>query len=91
MEEGTIFNKTLEENKIKLKSGDVLLFFTDGVVEARNEENEEFQEDRLGKSIASLAGLDATGIKSGLVKEIDKFVGAQDRHDDLTFIILKSE
>lgn len=88
---GAIFNRTLVEKKLRLKSGDVLLFFTDGVIEARNEQNEEFQENRLAQALAAVAGHSASEIKSGLVNNIDHFVGRQNRHDDLSFIILKAE
>ncbi len=91
LNEGEIFNKTLQEKRIKLKTGDVLLLFTDGVVEARNLANEEFQEQRLQESLNSLVDLSASEIKTGLVTAIDQFVGDQDRHDDLTFLVLKVE
>ena len=88
---GIIFDKTLEEESIRMKSGDVLLFFTDGVVEARNIENEEFQEDRLRYALEKKVNESATIIKKELVSTIDEFVGAQNRHDDLTFVVLKAE
>ena len=41
IDKGTVFRRVLKEMEIQLESGDVLLFYTDGVNEAENAKGEE--------------------------------------------------
>ena len=91
LDEGPLFAKTIKERTIKLKKGDVLLLYTDGVTEARNMEDEEFDEKRLGESLVQLRNLSASEIREQLVERVDSFIGEQQRHDDLTFVVMKVE
>jgi serine phosphatase RsbU (regulator of sigma subunit) len=90
LEFGKKFDDILAEQKIKLKTGDMLLLYTDGVVEARNSEQREFDQERLRTVAAKLAPLSARQIKDALVNEIRTFVGQARAHDDLTFVVLKA-
>ncbi|NIR48875.1 SpoIIE family protein phosphatase [candidate division KSB1 bacterium] len=89
LEPGPKFNHTLTEQKIKVRSGDVIVLYTDGVVEARNSENREFEQERLKHMVSQNAHLSASQIKEVLINEIRKFVGRTRSHDDLTFVVLK--
>lgn len=86
---GTIFNNLIEEKELALNMGDVLLFFTDGMIEAMNHQREEFEESRLLTVFPKMLQLDARGIKNHLVAEVDRFVDGARRHDDLTLIVAK--
>ncbi len=90
LEFGKKFEDILTEQKIKIKSGEVLLFYTDGVIEARNSEQKEFDQERLRTVAAKTASLSARQIKDALVNEIRAFVGQARAHDDLTFVVLKA-
>ncbi|MFQ5824923.1 MAG: SpoIIE family protein phosphatase [bacterium] len=89
LDKGSKFREVISEQKIKLKSGDVLIFYTDGVTEARNSSKMEFEEERLRKLVSENSHLSSTQIKGLLVKEIKKFVGHEKSHDDLTFVVIK--
>lgn len=47
-------------NESELEPGDLVLFFTDGIVEARSAEGEEFGRDRLGDLLARAAAAEQT-------------------------------
>jgi len=81
----------MTEQKIQLHSGDLLIFYTDGVTEAMNSKRIEFGEDRLRDLLANNFELSATDMKKLLVNELTKFVGQPNRHDDLTLVVLKME
>ena len=85
------FSEGMTEQKIQLHSGDLLIFYTDGVTEAMNSKRIEFGEDRLRDLLANNFELSATDMKKLLVKELTKFVGQPNRHDDLTLVVLKME
>jgi phosphoserine phosphatase RsbU/P len=77
-----------------LKPGDLLVIFTDGVVEAENEAGEEYGEGRLlnliGSSVTA-AGESAATTLNRLMTSVDTFVGATRQHDDITCLILRSQ
>jgi sigma-B regulation protein RsbU (phosphoserine phosphatase) len=78
-----------EDSAIDLKSGDVLLAFTDGVTEARNPSDEEFGEQRLKSLLREAAGLSASGISLAIWEELKNWIQDAEQHDDLTFVIVK--
>ncbi len=47
LDKGPIFNKVTQKETLSLSTGDVLLFYTDGLTEARNAAGEEFNEEGL--------------------------------------------
>ena len=89
IDNGEMFERLLEERTIHLRSGDLALFFTDGITEAMNEADEYFGEGRLGQLVESNAHLSSDGLREKVLKEIEAFVGAAPQHDDMTMILLK--
>jgi serine phosphatase RsbU (regulator of sigma subunit) len=80
-----------ETASLELHPGDALIFYTDGVVEAFNEENEEFGEDRWRAVIRSLPVLSAQESLQFLMKPVDEFVGATRQADDITCLVFRSK
>ncbi len=77
---------------IVLDSGDVVLFYTDGVTEASSLSGERYEEERLRRSLqlASRAGLGAQGILDQLFARLDRFVGAgRQPQDDASMVVFK--
>ncbi|MCI0388752.1 MAG: ADOP family duplicated permease [Acidobacteria bacterium] len=78
-----------QEATVDLKSGDVLIIFTDGVTEALNPKEEEFGEERLKESLRQLAHLPVHEISSRISEELRSWIKDAAQHDDLTFIVMK--
>ncbi|MGA2427944.1 MAG: PP2C family protein-serine/threonine phosphatase [Candidatus Acidiferrum sp.] len=84
------------ELKEKYKAGftriephDLLVIYTDGVTEARDESRSEFGEARL-LSIIQLAGQERSALTlSNIMRTLDEFVGAAPQHDDITCMIVR--
>lgn len=72
---------------IKLASGDLLVMYTDGLIEARNANHEEFSEKRLARFIKENHTKSAEYLVENLLKSAKKFSGKF--HDDVTIVILK--
>jgi len=85
------FEGGLEEVNLKLNSGEILVFYTDGLIEARNINDEEFGEDRLVELIAAHRGLDAKALNQRIIEEVKKFVGYARQYDDMTVLVAKVE
>lgn len=90
LEEGQIFDQTIEEELIQLESGDRLLFYTDGAFEARNQAMDEFGEDRLISIFSDSGESDSASINIKLLNGISDFISGAVPHDDITLITVKA-
>ncbi len=86
---GAFAEAAYEAGKTRLESGDWLVIFTDGVVEAINNSGEEFDEPRLVRVIDREAGSAPAEMLRSLLMDLDVFVGNAPQHDDMTCLILK--
>jgi sigma-B regulation protein RsbU (phosphoserine phosphatase) len=74
---------------IQLQPGDTMVLFTDGVSEAMNHEDEEFDEPRLMEAVRSGEGLDASGLIDRVMIACDAFAAGAPQHDDMTLVIAR--
>jgi serine phosphatase RsbU (regulator of sigma subunit) len=81
----------LEERRLDLLPGDVLMLFTDGITDALNEAGEAYGDARLAGVIAAHAGEDAQSILAALIAGISAFAGEAEQADDITCVVVKRE
>jgi phosphoserine phosphatase RsbU/P len=74
---------------VDLSPGDVLVFYTDGVVEAFNQAGQEYGNDRWFAAIRGLPIGTAQEQLLYLTKGVDDFVGATRQSDDITYMIFR--
>jgi serine phosphatase RsbU (regulator of sigma subunit) len=74
---------------VALRPGDLLIIFTDGVVEALGETGEEFGEARLLASVQSAAPGSAADTLDRIMTEVNTFVGYVRQHDDITCLVVR--
>ncbi len=72
-----------------LEAGDLLLIFTDGLVEAINDREEEFGEPRMLASLTAMRGAAADVIVRRLMSDVEAFVGMAHQHDDITCLVAR--
>ena len=72
-----------------LESGDMLLYYTDGVVEAANSKNELFGFDRLEAITNKYGHLSAGDFLSRFKLEFKEFIKDEVLHDDYTIVAIK--
>jgi sigma-B regulation protein RsbU (phosphoserine phosphatase) len=78
--------------EISLYPGDTLLFYTDGLVEAKNKTGELFGFDRLEAALWRLDnGNTPQQVIDHLLAEVQAFVGEADQHDDITMVVVQIE
>jgi len=82
-------NISLEETRIDLIRGDMLVLYTDGVTDAVNEHSEEFGLGRLMDILRSNRDASAAHVLEAILKGVSGFIGGQPSFDDLTLMILK--
>jgi len=74
-----------------LASGDLLVIFTDGVIEAVNERDEESGETRLLDLLRATPAGTAAATLQRLTSAVEAFVGSTRQHDDITWLVLRME
>ena len=89
MGKGSSFDGFLEETEFVLATGDVLLFYTDGVTEAMNAANEMFGYEKLEQVLKENVHLPATHIKEKLLASVDRFRQGTPFADDATLVVTK--
>ena len=72
-----------------LAPGDLLVGFTDGVVDAVNAKDEDYGEARLLALIEGVRAENAKSTLDRLLADIRAFVGVTRQHDDITCLILR--
>lgn len=78
-----------EEERVKLSSGDILVFYTDGVTEAQNpEQTEEYEEERLIECIKKNREASSQEIQDAIVEDVSNF-SDETQYDDITLIVIK--
>jgi hypothetical protein len=75
---------------VTLQTGDWLIIFTDGVVEAENNQTEEYGEQRLLFVVHTGAGLTPAQLLASIMTDLDRFVAGAPQHDDVTCMLVKA-
>ena len=73
-----------------LEVGDWLVVFTDGVVDAVNEADQEYGEERLIAMLNAGAHTSPATLLSLTMADLDQFVGNTPQHDDMTCLLIKA-
>lgn len=88
---GILEEITLEEQRIDLGPGDVLVLYTDGLTEALSKSGEEFGKERLMALLAGHAAGSAAQIQSAIMATYATFTGGAEVVDDVTCVVVKRE
>ncbi len=91
LDEGPLFENNLEEIEIELRDKQIFAFFSDGITEAMNEDNELFGEERLLKICNENYQAHSASIMEIIEREIEKFKGDSEQKDDMTMVIVKTK
>lgn len=84
-----MFEKSLRVETVNLHRGDLILFFSDGLVEARNLQMTEFGLTRLKKMLAGMHFRRAAAVVERCLEEVKKFSGTESQSDDITVVAVK--
>ena len=87
---GMMADIEFETETLRLKAGDRIVMFTDGITEAMNEKEEEFGEKRLLGFVKDSPDKSAQDIIEGILSEVDSFSGTLPQADDITMVVLKT-
>ncbi|HET9622153.1 MAG TPA: SpoIIE family protein phosphatase [Kofleriaceae bacterium] len=80
-------NSRYEAKTTELRPGDVLIWYTDGIVECENAAGEEFGEKRFRASVRRAAHLGVGDMRNMIVSDAVAFFGDTARKDDITMVV----
>jgi sigma-B regulation protein RsbU (phosphoserine phosphatase) len=80
-----------ESDTVLLEGGDILILYTDGLIEAENQQGEQYARERLQAVVASHPDDTAEEITNAICASVLDFTCTEKLADDLTLLILKVE
>ncbi|MGA7837799.1 MAG: SpoIIE family protein phosphatase, partial [Ignavibacteriaceae bacterium] len=89
LERGVIFEKTLIEEELPLKKNQVYTFFSDGITEGMNENEELFGEERLAEVLKNNSDAASSQIMNSVWDALKTYCGKTEQYDDQTMVIVK--
>src|SRR6185437_16601526 len=74
---------------VEMRPGDLFIGYTDGISEAQNEREEEWEEERFLAAARAAAGRSARQVVEAIFREADAFTGNAKQYDDMTLLTVK--
>lgn len=83
------YKNFVEANEFTYQPGDIMLLYTDGITEAKNQKGEEFGYDRLTEILLDVKTEGPKQIQDYLIRKLYEFSGTDNINDDYTTMIVK--
>lgn len=83
------FDALLEERTCPLRSGDLIVLYTDGITEAMDGAGELFGDGNLARVLSAAGDLAPAAVRERVVREVRAFVGDAEPHDDMTMVAIR--
>jgi phosphoserine phosphatase RsbU/P len=84
---GMLDDLEIEECSLDLRSGDRLIMYSDGVVDARSGAEERYGSDRLAGVVKTCSDADAETIVTAIMDDVLAFQGDALQFDDITLLV----
>lgn len=81
----SILKQKVVEKKFRFEEQDSILFYTDGLTEARNEHGEEYGIERIDGIMSIYGSLHSKTISKKVQSSLESFIGTEKNLDDITF------
>jgi sigma-B regulation protein RsbU (phosphoserine phosphatase) len=89
IDDGAVFERVTRDKSLQLSSGDCVLFYTDGVKEATNADDEEFGMERMAEIFRKVAPSGAEAVLVRMQDELKSFTGVGPQMDDVTLVVIE--
>ena len=87
---GAVAGEVYEECRVDLEPGDVLLFMTDGIVEAMNADRDLYGFPRLEAVLQDCDMTNAQSVLNRVFDSVFEFVGDVSPQDDMTLVVVRA-
>jgi len=85
---GILDDSAYEETKLAMEPNDKIILYTDGIVEAMNEQGEIFGFERLLETVTRSKSETADDLLHLITDKVHEFAGHAPQHDDITLIVV---
>lgn len=89
IDEGSVFKRAVKDYRFSMTSGDVLVLYTDGVIECENSEGDEFGVERLCEVITQNSDRSSQDLVNAITAEVSRFSTGTAQIDDITLIAIE--
>lgn len=83
------YKKHIKQLHYDYNPNDVMVIYTDGIIEARNPEQDEYGLERLQYLLTQTYHLEAEDIKCAIINDLNSFSAEGTLHDDQTLLVIK--
>jgi len=80
---------TYDEIDVTAQPGDTIVFVSDGILDAENNQEEMYGQERLNSLLCASQKLSAAEVADAILADVMRFQGTRDRFDDETIIVLR--
>jgi serine phosphatase RsbU (regulator of sigma subunit) len=88
---GILDEANYEETQLQMEPGDKVVYYTDGIVEAMNKNEDMYGFERLHEVVKSSPADNAEALMNDIIKDVSDFTGDAPQHDDLTIIVVSAD
>lgn len=88
---GLIAGARYQQASVSIAPGDLLIVFSDGIVESANPKDDEYGEKRLAEVVKENFTKGVDEIRAGVLKSVEQFAAGVPPADDLTFLVVRFE
>ncbi len=89
VDKGSVFQRVVQNHTLTLEPGDILLLYTDGIIEAVNRKGDEFGLEKFMESFQQSKGTTADEILNSIMKDLESFTTGTQATDDITLIAIE--
>jgi serine phosphatase RsbU (regulator of sigma subunit) len=87
----TNIDEFIEQTQVQLQTGDGVVLYTDGIIEAKNSHRQEYGLERLCNVLSQHWQHSVNEIRQAAVADVEQHIGGSKVRDDLTLLISKQK
>lgn len=89
LERGPLFESHLQEVSYPLTDNSLFFFYSDGLTEAMDTQQQQFGEEAICDLVRINRNLPAREIQRSVIQAVERFKGEAEQHDDITLVVVK--
>ncbi len=89
IDEGPVFKRSVKDYRFRMESGDILLLYTDGLIESEAKDGDEFGSDRLCEAVQKYFELSSEDLVAKIRSDVEDFSAGMAQTDDITLIAIE--
>lgn len=89
--DGVSFEENLESQGVRLKKGDMLVVYTDGITEAMNPRKQQYGMEKFLRFIRENSDLSPDEFAEKFQDDLSQFTQGAEQNDDITMVVIKEK